>query len=414
MDDGLGLLNFAVNPHLKSPVPPRFLLELEPAYRVFFRNLADLLLFRRSPRVIVTSQPAPFWQDVFVATRTPLWPFLESILWHVFVAAVLWTLAQGWALRTQSVPRLVFNRSDVIYYTPAEYLQPIDTGSAPARVPQKGDPEFARQPIISVPPEADNRTQTIITPPDVRLTHDVPLPNIVAWNSATPAVPLAATTRSQLTVPSVATPVIAPPPDLGQLSDRRSRNGAGETAVEPPPEVIAASSRRPVGAPEPSVIEPPPEVQNTIRKLGEVNIGHAEVVPPAPQLPMGEQRAVSTLAQATMGNAGTQVVPPPPAMQGTSSGGRRGTRELAGAGTQVVPPPPSVSGTTASSGDRRLIALGIHPTAGPPPAEVAGNRRGVFAATPEGRAGAPGTPDITADPSGAGRGGRGSGNGGAG
>src|ERR1035438_6779507 len=69
--------------------------------------------------------------------------------------------------------------------------------SAQAAQPAKADPEFSRQPIISVPPEADNRSQTIVTPPNIKLKRDVALPNIVAWSDkvekprlAIPPVPL--------------------------------------------------------------------------------------------------------------------------------------------------------------------------------------------------------------------------------
>src|SRR6185369_8420382 len=68
---------------------------------------------------------------------------------------------------------------------------------------------------------------------------------------------------------------------------------------------------------------------------------------------------------------------------------------LAGENGQAVPPPPSIQGT-GSSGGGRLIALGIHPSATPPPEGLQGNRRGRFAASPEGKADAPGTPDISA------------------
>ena len=67
------------------------------------------------------------------------------------------------------------------------------------------------------------------------------------------------------------------------------------------------------------------------------------------------------------------------------------------AGASVVPPPPSIPGNAGSSANGRIIALGIHPTAmAPGMAMPAGNRRGTFAATPAGKAGAPGTPDISA------------------
>ncbi|HKN32980.1 MAG TPA: TonB family protein [Terriglobales bacterium] len=417
MNKRSGVLPSAMNPHARPVAPPRLLVELDPAHRVFLRNLGDLLSFRRPPRVPVTSRPAPFWPDVFVPSRSLWWPFLESVLWHLLAGAAIWAFGQGVALQTQALPRTVFNPSDVIYYTPSEYLPPLDTGSFPARVPQTGKPELARQPIISVPPEADNRTQTVVTPPKVNLTHEIPLPNIVAWHSASPAVPLSATNRSQLVSPTLATPVVAPPPDVNQIRAYRTHTDLPESAIAPPPDMAAATSRKSI-APLAAVIEPPPAVQGTIRRVRDMNIGRSEVVAPAPELPMDTQRALSTLeqtlTQAALGSA-AQVVPPPPSVEGTQGGGLRATNSLTTATAQVVPPPPSIPGAAGTSGAGRLIALGIHPIAGPPPVPVVGNRRGAFSATPEGKRGAPGTPDISADAHGLGHsGGHGNENGGAG
>jgi len=80
------------------------------------------------------------------------------------------------------VVRQAFHRDEVVYYAPSEYLPPLDTGGTRKPLPQKGEPAYAQQPIISVPPEADNRNQTIVTPSDVKLNQDVPMPNIVAWS----------------------------------------------------------------------------------------------------------------------------------------------------------------------------------------------------------------------------------------
>jgi TonB family protein len=66
-----------------------------------------------------------------------------------------------------------------------------------------------------------------------------------------------------------------------------------------------------------------------------------------------------------------------------------------GGSPNVVPPPPSVGATGTGRGGGQLIALSVHPA----PAAVSvpqGNRRGAFAATPQGKPGAPGTPDIQA------------------
>jgi len=53
----------------------------------------------------------------------------------------------------------------------------------------KGDPAYARQPILSVPPEADNRSQTIVVPPDLKLDPMLPSEHHCHWNDRS-AVPL--------------------------------------------------------------------------------------------------------------------------------------------------------------------------------------------------------------------------------
>jgi hypothetical protein len=93
------------------------------------------------------------------------------------------------------------------------------------------------------------------------------------------------------------------------------------------------------------------------------------VVAPAPELPVAEQYAAAGRAQATLG---------------------------AGADSAAVPPPPSIPGNAGSNPGGRIISLGIHPAALSPAEMPAGNRRGTFAATPGGKTGAPGTPDVAA------------------
>src|ERR1700690_1697513 len=201
------------------------------------------------------------------------------------------------------VQRPVFHSSDVVYYDAAEYLAPLDTGATHAQVPQKGDPAYAPQPIISVPPEADNRTQTIVAPPKLKLDHDVPLPNVVALAQPKPTIPTAAmaSSPSDLKLPVLPTSVVAPPPDV--RSEPRQTPALAGSVVAPAPEVDSAISRRDVHAPQPAIVEPPPEAGNaSSRRLGDINIGSSPVVAPVPQLPVSEQRAVASLAG--VGNAG--------------------------------------------------------------------------------------------------------------
>ena len=358
----------------RRPTPevvPTLLVELEPWHRVFLRNLRDLLRLRRKPPLWLVSRPGLFWPDVFVPTRMPWMQFLQSTLGHVLVIAALWGWSQLWPQRPQIVQRTVFQHSDVVYYDASEYLAPLNTGGTHARLPVKGEPEHAAQRIISVPPEADNRSQTIVTPPKLKLEHDVPLPNIVAWGRPNPAIPTAGMAGSPSKLPILPASIVAPIPEV--KSAMKQTAAMPETVVAPAPEVTAAISRaaisgRDVRAPQPAIVEPPPEVADAAsRRLSDINVGHAQVVAPAPQLPMGEQRALASMLP--MGNSGGAVVPPPPSVQGSGA-----------------------------YGDGRLIALNLHPAApGGPVDAPAGNRRGTFAATPEGKPGAAGTPDVPAD-----------------
>jgi protein TonB len=343
MKQGPLLIDTTRKPKPNPVAVPTLLVTLSPWHRVFLRNLTDLLWLRRRPPLRLASQPASFWPDVFVPTRLPWIQFLQSALGHIVVIAALWGWSQLWQQRPQIAQRSVFHHSDVIYYEASEYVRPLNTGRPRTPLPEKGEPTYAAQPIISVPPEADNRTQTIVSPPNLKLD-DVPLPNIVAWAQPKPTIPLAAVTSSasDLKLPMLPTSVVAPAP-----------------------EVDGVISRRNVSTPQTSIVEPPPQVENdSSRRLTDINIGRTQVVAPAPQLPMGEQHALTT-----MGSAASAVVPPPPSLHGSGA-----------------------------SNDGRLIALNLHPSAPSRPVDVpAGNRRGTFAATPEGKPGAAGTPDISPD-----------------
>jgi TonB family protein len=350
------------------------LVNLEPWHKVFLRNLSDL--FRTPPRTpfLVTSPPGTFWRDVFVPSRLPWNRFAQSGMCHVAVILALWGSVRLWPQSPQVMERPVFNRADVVYYAPSEYLPPLDTGGARRPRPRKGEPEHAPQPIISVPAEADNRTQTIVTPSNIKLNHDVPMPNIVAWsqNKAQPTVPLASTSSAaNLRLPSLPVAAIPPTPEAMPSNGQRTMT-LSQTAVAPAPDITAESVRA-QQAPQAAVVQPPPRVDAASqRKLGDINIGHSQVVAPAPELPVAEQYA---------------------------SAGRGQSALVGGSGAAVVAPPPSIPGNVGSDAGGRIISLGIHPTAMAEAQMPNGNRRGTFAATPVGKAGAPGTPDVVASAS---------------
>src|ERR1700680_1987641 len=167
----------------------RLLTAPEPWPCFFLQNLRDL--FRRPDLGLLhlESAPAVFCPDVFVDRGLP-WPrFLQSGAYHVLALALIWAGSRFLALQPQATAQPTFTHADVVYYTPSEYLPPLDTRRSNSVRARKADPEYWPQPIISVPPEADNRSQTISTPPNIQWQHDVALPNIVAL-SGTPQRPI--------------------------------------------------------------------------------------------------------------------------------------------------------------------------------------------------------------------------------
>ncbi|HEY2363371.1 MAG TPA: hypothetical protein VGK36_19780, partial [Candidatus Angelobacter sp.] len=350
---------------------PTLLLRLEPRGRAFWDNFADLFPRRRQPPLRLVSWPAAPWPDIFVSSRWPWRGLSESLIFHLaIIAGILW-LVPLWPHREVIAEHPTFQKEDIIYYSPSEYLPPLDTGSAHVSQPQKGEPAYAPQPIISVPPEADNHTQTIVTPPDVKLNHDVALPNIVAWSPTPVAVPMAATTHTDLRAPSLTTQVVAPAPDLSQASQRQAPNLQASVAA-PAPELKSGLQRQALQAPEPSVVAPAPKMDGaSSRRVGDINIGHSDVVAPAPRLSVSEQRTAATLGRGMLsGGGGPSVAAPAPSMQELGS---------------------------SRSGGGQVIALSVRPA--PPNAAAAipaGNRRGTFAAGPQGKPDAAGTPDVRA------------------
>jgi TonB family protein len=334
---------------------------IEPWGAAFRSNLKDFLLRPEPPLPPAGNRPGKFWSDVFVSQPLPWRRFAESAGYHALLIAALYGISIL-PSRPAIAPAHAFDKSQVLYFNASEYLPPLDTGDLNPASERKADPEFAKQPILSVPPEARNNHQTIVAPPNVQLDRDIDTPNIVAWGDHSVPVPVSATERAPVSLASLNTPILAPPP----------------TAVE-----------RKTSAPslDSSVIAPPPPTDVTGRRLRDINLAPSAIIAPAPAFSVDAQRVPSSL---NAGNAA--VVPPPPSLD--SAGGKpsaHGAR--ASLASNIVPPPPSTGGTS-SPGGNRVIALGIHPAVVPPPAPT-GNRQGAFAANPEGKVGASGAPGTT-------------------
>src|SRR5436309_12219036 len=289
----------SLSAHLKAVPRLRLLLELEPAHRVFFRNLADVILFRSTPPVATMSRPAPFWRDVFVCSGVPWRWLLGSTLSHMIVIAFMLILSQWWAQREPLQYRRGFYKSYVSYYTPSQSFPALRSSASRVRALPKRKPESAHQAVLRVPPE---RTRKIIRPPDVKRTESAP--NVLASNSIPLAMPLSS---NKLTLPAVPNSVVASLSDLSYATARRRGLPQG-SVVDPPPEVKAVALRRGILTSNQGLVGPPPALTRSIRQVGGLNIGQSGIVEPSPQLPMHEQHTFSGMPQATLGSLATSVV----------------------------------------------------------------------------------------------------------
>ena len=343
---------------------PALLCELEPWHRVFFRNLGDLLLRREPAPVQITAKPVRLRRNYFIKTGIDPTRFVESYSAHVAVIALVYLVSTlPFFNRT---PRLHSPLADtqITYYPVSEYLPPINTTTKAAMKPRKGAPKLAKQEILSVPPNPDNRRQTIVTPPKIKLDREVPLPNVVAW-TVIPAQPVAASARSvsQLRVPQFEPQVVAPAADVSQLKSK----------LQLP------------ALPQPAVVEPPLAPDQLKLQPGALNMALLEPQVAAPKLPVAPQRA---------------------------GGASDSTAKASNSTAKDVPPSPNVQDIPAGRGQGQLIALGLSPAEVRGPISVpGGNRSGEFHASPGGKPDAPGTPNVTGTGSAEQGGGHGAGNG---
>jgi TonB family protein len=320
----------------------RLLISPEPWLRTFAVNLLDLLITEANETLNLQSAPADFWPDVFVEQKLPWRRFFESGGYHVLALIAIVAGSRFLDLQPRAVAQSTFSHADVVYYTASEYLPPLDTRSANRAPARKADPELSSQPIISLPPESDNRSQTVVAAPGVHLRQDIALPNTVAW-AEKPSLPIAPTP-------------LVPASEISRLAPRIEHS-----IIAPPPEV-QRQTQKPIFAPEQAIVAPPPSLDAASnRQLGDLNIGHAAVIAPAPQLTLEAQHSVPR---------------------------RPGVR---GSAPQVIAPPPAV-GAGGGNRSQTVLALSLHPAVGAPPVAAAGNRRGTFATAPEGRHGASGSP----------------------
>src|ERR1700737_4170900 len=370
MNQNPGPLNSRTNAGPRAGPGPKLLVELEPAPQVFWRNLSDLVTARRTLPVATTCRPGALWSDVFVASRTPWWRFLESMLGHLVAVAIIMNVSQESTLREKLEQRRNFQHTSITYYRPAPTFPALGSNPGRARGRAKGQAASVQPATIRVAPK---HTPRLVAPPDIKMSGPA-RPEIVANHPALPAMPLSATGRWQRNGPLSAALVVAPPPELPQGSGRRQPSLLRVPAVAPPSNTGGLFSLRASATPSATVVGPAPVVPGVvpgaIHRISDLNIGRSDAVAPAPRLPMQEQRAVSGKAQRILGSGASMMVPPPPSVprSGTFAGGRGVAPS--GGGSQVVPPPPTVQGPGSRTGGQVNWTSGVGMQVVPPAPSV--------------------------------------------
>lgn len=353
--------------------------ELEPWRRVFLRNLGDTLLRREPPPIEITAKPVPLRRNYFITTGIDSWRFVESYSGHVVFVLIVYLVCTLPFFNRAPLLHSPLENTEISYVPVSDYLPPINTAAKAAMKPRHGAPKLAKQEILSVPANPDNNHQTIVTPPKIKLDHDVPLPNIVAWTPVPARQPIAASARSvaQLKMPELQPDVVAPTADVAH---RKITAPQLEPEVVPPTaDVAQLKNKLTMPSLQPSVVEPPLSADQLKLKPGEMNMAQLEPQVAAPKLPVAPQRSPGA------GDAGAKAAADKAAASAAS----------AAAAAKNIPPSPNVQNLGNGQGQGQLIALGLNPADVRGPIDVpAGNRSGEFHVSPSGKADAPGTPNV--------------------
>ncbi len=376
---------------------PVFGWELEPWRRVFLRNLGDTLLRREPPPLEITAKPVPLRRNYFIETGIDPVRFVESYGAHVAFVLVIYLVCTLPFFNREPLLHSPLDDREISYVPLSEYLPPMNTAQKAEMKPRHGAPKLARQEILSVPANADNNHQTIVTPPNIKLDHDVPLPNIVAWTPVPARQPIAASARSvsQLKMPELQPDVVAPTADVAH---RKITAPTLEPEVVPPSaDVAQLKNKLTMPSLQPSVVEPPLAADQLKLKSGQMNMAQLEPQVAVPKLPVTPQRSSGA------GDSGAKAAADKAASAAASA---------AAAAAKSIPPAPNVQNLGNGQGQGQLIALGLNPADVRGPINVpAGNRSGEFHASPSGKADAPGTPNVVGTGTNDQGGGHGAGNG---
>ena len=336
------------------------LVTLEPAYRAFFGNLADLVSLRSSARLAGSSSQTHGWNDVLVESHIPWKRFIESVFLHVVVVGMLSGLSKIWP-RGLLVSPPPLREAHVTYY-PFSQSFPAQESSPPAVHPTRQHTSAPLEVIKA------GRYREPLVGSGTRGTDDGQ--KVDALTTPPPAMPMF--TISRFRKPELGVAVLPPPPEIDEAGARQSHL-LGFSVVAPPPDLSGGSGLRRINAPRAAVVPPPPDVRGSMKSAGLIDADRAvltygatgvpskigvQVVAP-PSSIQDRDKLDERASGISLGSGVSQVVPPPPSLEGAGNfvAGAR-ANSLAYGSPQVVPPAPSMESGGNYGGGGRISSLG--------------------------------------------------------
>jgi hypothetical protein len=372
-----------VDVQLKGHLDITLLVALEPAYRAFFGNLADIVSLRSSARLAGSSSQPHGWNDVLVESHIPWKRFIESIFLHVVVVGMLSGLSKIWP-RGLLVSPPPLREAHVTYY-PLSQSFPAQESSPPAVHPMRQHTS-APQEVIKA-----GRNREPLAGSGTRGTDDGQ--KVDALTTPLPAMPMF--TISRFREPELGVAVLPPPPEIDEAGARQPHL-LDFSVVAPPPDLSGGSGLRRINAPRAAGVSPPPDVRGSMKSAGLIDAAQLggrsaraadiSIVPLPPSL---NDRAVLTYgATGVPSKIGLQVVAPPSSIQDRDKLDARASGFSLGSGvSQVVPPPPSLEGAGNSVAGVRANSLAYGGSQVLPPApSMEGNYGGGGRISPLGQA----------------------------
>lgn len=341
----------------QADVRIQLLLEREPGYRTFFRNLGDLIFPPKEPPLFLASQPVLFPKPFYIRTGVRSGVVLQSFAWHLVVVPLLltlWTWSSRWERQSFPLQHGALRHARLAYNSPAKFF-PASEGRQ-GRDLAHNRKAAPRLPVIHLKAE---RKHSITPSPAVRIS-GAARSGMTSLKPALPALPLLA--RAQ--------------PEIAQ-SSRRRFTLSQQSVVAPPPAARGIRGERGITMPN-AVVAPAPELQGSIgaRGSGDIDIGASLIIPPPPRLPMKEQRAGWGVANGAFELSGSDVVPPSPSVNGAVSSRDGVGSSIVGMsilgtsmmGAKIILPPPLVTSSSnrIGTGGNAFSGSGVGVVALPP------------------------------------------------